>query len=92
MLRVLWAVVECCLSGGGGGAVAVGSGGGGDVQCVVGAADGELVLIIHHLAVDGVSWRILLEDLNIGVGAAPGWAVGSVACGWDVVCSVGVVG
>jgi non-ribosomal peptide synthase protein (TIGR01720 family) len=27
---------------------------------------GQLVLIIHHLAVDGVSWRILLEDLNIG--------------------------
>src|SRR5262249_61430646 len=26
---------------------------------------GALVLIIHHLAVDGVSWRILLEDLNI---------------------------
>ncbi|MEB4212388.1 condensation domain-containing protein, partial [Mycobacterium sp. 94-17] len=26
----------------------------------------RLVLIIHHLAVDGVSWRILLEDLNIG--------------------------
>ncbi|MFY9764906.1 MAG: amino acid adenylation domain-containing protein, partial [Mycobacterium sp.] len=26
---------------------------------------GELVLIVHHLAVDGVSWRILLEDLNI---------------------------
>ncbi|ORJ57954.1 non-ribosomal peptide synthetase [Mycobacterium simiae] len=26
----------------------------------------QLVLIIHHLAVDGVSWRILLEDLNIG--------------------------
>ncbi|WP_156673265.1 non-ribosomal peptide synthetase, partial [Mycobacterium sp. E3251] len=25
----------------------------------------QLVLIIHHLAVDGVSWRILLEDLNI---------------------------
>ncbi|MCV7236483.1 non-ribosomal peptide synthetase, partial [Mycolicibacterium celeriflavum] len=25
----------------------------------------ELVLIVHHLAVDGVSWRILLEDLNI---------------------------
>jgi len=25
----------------------------------------ELVLIFHHLAVDGVSWRILLEDLNI---------------------------
>lgn len=25
----------------------------------------RLVLIVHHLAVDGVSWRILLEDLNI---------------------------
>src|ERR1700682_2233313 len=26
---------------------------------------GQLALIIHHLTVDGVSWRILLEDLNI---------------------------
>jgi amino acid adenylation domain-containing protein/non-ribosomal peptide synthase protein (TIGR01720 family) len=26
---------------------------------------GQLLLIIHHLAVDGVSWRIVLEDLNI---------------------------
>ena len=26
---------------------------------------GQLVVIIHHLVVDGVSWRILLEDLNI---------------------------
>lgn len=25
----------------------------------------QLVLIVHHLAVDGVSWRILLEDINI---------------------------
>jgi amino acid adenylation domain-containing protein/non-ribosomal peptide synthase protein (TIGR01720 family) len=25
---------------------------------------GQLALVIHHLAVDGVSWRILLEDLN----------------------------
>ncbi|SLG00056.1 non-ribosomal peptide synthetase [Mycobacteroides abscessus] len=25
----------------------------------------QLALMIHHLAVDGVSWRILLEDLNI---------------------------
>ncbi|OBA89889.1 hypothetical protein A5662_23640 [Mycobacteriaceae bacterium 1482268.1] len=25
----------------------------------------QLVLIVHHLAVDGVSWRILLEDLNV---------------------------
>ena len=29
------------------------------------AGTGELVVIIHHLAIDGVSWRILLEDLNI---------------------------
>ncbi|WP_420799449.1 amino acid adenylation domain-containing protein [Mycobacterium celatum] len=28
------------------------------------ASAGQLALIIHHLAVDGVSWRILLEDLN----------------------------
>jgi amino acid adenylation domain-containing protein/thioester reductase-like protein/non-ribosomal peptide synthase protein (TIGR01720 family) len=27
------------------------------------ASTGQLVLIIHHLAVDGVSWRILLGDL-----------------------------
>ncbi|MDT5340616.1 MAG: hypothetical protein QOD90_6121, partial [Mycobacterium sp.] len=26
---------------------------------------GQLVVIVHHLAVDAVSWRILLEDLNI---------------------------
>ena len=26
---------------------------------------GQLALVIHHLAVDGVSWRILLEDMNI---------------------------
>ena len=25
----------------------------------------QLALIVHHLAVDGVSWRILLEDVNI---------------------------
>ena len=29
------------------------------------AESSQLVLIVHHLAVDGVSWRILLEDLNI---------------------------
>ena len=29
------------------------------------ASTGQLVLIIHHLAVDGVSWRIVLEDLNV---------------------------
>ena len=26
---------------------------------------GQLALIVHHLAIDAVSWRILLEDLNI---------------------------
>jgi non-ribosomal peptide synthase protein (TIGR01720 family) len=26
---------------------------------------GQLALVVHHLAVDGVSWRILLEDWNI---------------------------
>ncbi|KUI46995.1 non-ribosomal peptide synthetase [Mycobacterium sp. GA-1199] len=29
------------------------------------SSTGQLALVIHHLAVDGVSWRILLEDLNI---------------------------
>src|SRR5699024_9554632 len=29
------------------------------------SSTGQLVLIVHHLAVDGVSWRILLEDFNI---------------------------
>ncbi|MCV7079446.1 amino acid adenylation domain-containing protein [Mycobacterium szulgai] len=29
------------------------------------AGTNQLVLMIHHLAVDGVSWRILLQDLNI---------------------------
>jgi amino acid adenylation domain-containing protein/non-ribosomal peptide synthase protein (TIGR01720 family) len=28
------------------------------------AEDGRLLIAIHHLAVDGVSWRILLEDLE----------------------------
>ena len=26
--------------------------------------DGRLLLVIHHLVVDGVSWRIFLEDLE----------------------------
>ena len=36
------------------------------------AAAGRLLLMIHHLAVDGVSWRILVPDL------AAAWAP---ACG-----------
>jgi amino acid adenylation domain-containing protein/non-ribosomal peptide synthase protein (TIGR01720 family) len=30
----------------------------------------HLLLVIHHLAVDGVSWRILLDDLEAAYGAA----------------------
>src|SRR5205085_2903299 len=38
---------------------------------VVGMATGEgggsrLLLVVHHLVVDGVSWRVLLEDLQRG--------------------------
>ena len=29
---------------------------------------GQLAVLVHHLAVDAVSWRILLEDLNIAWG------------------------
>ncbi|MDT5223576.1 MAG: hypothetical protein QOG19_983, partial [Mycobacterium sp.] len=29
------------------------------------AASGQLAVLVHHLAIDAVSWRILLEDLNI---------------------------
>jgi amino acid adenylation domain-containing protein/non-ribosomal peptide synthase protein (TIGR01720 family) len=29
------------------------------------ASAGQLAVIVHHLAVDGVSWRVLVEDLNI---------------------------
>jgi non-ribosomal peptide synthase protein (TIGR01720 family) len=34
------------------------------VEYELGAAGRRLLLVIHHLAVDGVSWRILLEDLQ----------------------------
>ncbi|HVR99983.1 MAG TPA: condensation domain-containing protein, partial [Thermoanaerobaculia bacterium] len=33
-----------------------------------------LLVIVHHLAVDGVSWRILLEDLQSLCGGEPGLA------------------
>ncbi len=49
------------------------------------ASTGQLVLIIHHLAVDGVSWRILLEDLNIAWAQHHGGQAGGVAGGRDVV-------
>ncbi|MGV0160184.1 amino acid adenylation domain-containing protein [Mycobacterium colombiense] len=35
------------------------------VRAVWASATNQLALIIHHLAVDGVSWRTLIEDLNI---------------------------
>ncbi|BBX39731.1 amino acid adenylation domain-containing protein [Mycobacterium simiae] len=35
------------------------------VSALWATSTGQLALIIHHLAVDGVSWRILLEDLNV---------------------------
>ncbi|WP_156766269.1 condensation domain-containing protein, partial [Mycobacterium sp. E342] len=35
------------------------------LRAVWAQSTGQLALIVHHLAVDGVSWRILLEDLNI---------------------------
>ena len=40
--------------------------GAGVMVCAVWAsATNQLALIIHHLAVDGVSWRTIIEDLNI---------------------------
>ena len=35
------------------------------LRAVWAAGTGQLVVMAHHLAVDGVSWRILLEDINI---------------------------
>src|SRR5262249_24428704 len=36
------------------------------VEYDLGGAGRRLLLIVHHLAVDGVSWRILLDDLQRG--------------------------
>ncbi|HET9164853.1 MAG TPA: condensation domain-containing protein, partial [Candidatus Angelobacter sp.] len=38
-------------------------------HCVWFRKDSRLLLVIHHLAVDGVSWRILLSDLAAAWGA-----------------------
>jgi len=35
------------------------------VQFDMGAETGRLLIVVHHLAVDGVSWRILLDDLQL---------------------------
>jgi len=39
--------------------------GGAMLSAVWAASTAQLLVIVHHLAVDGVSWRILLEDINI---------------------------
>ena len=31
----------------------------------IGSSEQRLLIVIHHLVIDGVSWRILLEDLMI---------------------------
>ncbi|MCA2291962.1 hypothetical protein JF736_25870, partial [Mycobacterium avium] len=35
------------------------------LSAVWASATNELALVVHHLAVDGVSWRTLIEDINI---------------------------
>jgi non-ribosomal peptide synthase protein (TIGR01720 family) len=35
------------------------------LRAVWAGATGQLAVIVHHLAIDGVSWRVLLEDFNI---------------------------
>ena len=54
------------------------------------ADSGQLVLIIHHLAVDGVSWRIVLEDLNIAWAQHHSGQPIALPAVRDVVCPVGV--
>ncbi len=39
------------------------------MQTPAGESHNRLLLVIHHLAVDGVSWRILLEDLEAALQA-----------------------
>ncbi|MEU8263197.1 amino acid adenylation domain-containing protein [Micromonospora sp. NPDC048999] len=44
------------------------------VWCDGGGEPGQLLILAHHLVVDGVSWRILLPDLTTALDAAPGTA------------------
>ena len=53
------------------------------------ASTGQLVVIIHHLAVDGVSWRILLENLNTAWAQHRGGQPVVLPDGRDVVCAGG---
>jgi non-ribosomal peptide synthase protein (TIGR01720 family) len=43
---------------------------------------GNLVLAVHHLAVDGVSWRVLLPDLAAAVAGTPLAPVGTSLRTW----------
>ena len=51
---------------------------------------GQLALIIHHLAIDAVSWRILLEDLNIAWAQHHSGQPVALPAGGNIVCPVGV--
>ena len=37
---------------------------------IEGGARTRLALVVHHLVVDGVSWRVLIEDLERGCSQA----------------------
>ena len=54
------------------------------------ASTAQLVVIVHHLAVDGVSWRILLEDLNIAWAQHRGGQQVVLPAAGNLVCPVGV--
>ena len=51
-------------------------------------ATSQLALIVHHLAVDGVSWRILLEDLNIAWAQHHGGQEVALPAAGNIVCPV----
>ena len=51
---------------------------------------GQLALIVHHLAVDAVSWRILLEDLNIAWAQHHNGQPITLPAGGNVVPAVGI--
>ncbi|MDH6145771.1 amino acid adenylation domain-containing protein/non-ribosomal peptide synthase protein (TIGR01720 family) [Kitasatospora sp. GP30] len=46
-------------------------------------ADGVLLLVVHHLVVDGVSWRILLPDLAAAYAGGELEPVGTSLLGWS---------
>ena len=51
-------------------------------RCSISERDGErLLLVAHHLVVDGVSWRVLLEDLQVAYEQRRG--AGDAAAGED---------